>query len=1691
MPAKKTSTVSKIAKRLLKIGAWTIGILVILVVVLAILLQQNGVQNFVKDKAVTYLENKLKTEVKIGHIDIDFPKKIVLENIYLEDQSKDTLLYAGALKVDIAMKSLINNAVIIDEIDLENATAKLYNDSAFNFQYIVDAFVPADTSQNEQAKDTSSAPLEMDVNHLRLKNVRLVMMDLQAGNDMSFNVGALKADIDKFDINNYGFDIPLIEIANTSSRVKQFKPLVQSPIDTSDEAITLNFKVGKLLVSQLDLNYQNDILAISEALKIGTLDVRPGKIDLDNQTIEIESILLNDTYSKTMLAQAEQVSDPNENETTDEKGWRILCKQLNIANNQYIFDDNTSPRLKNGMDYAHMNVDEVNLSLNNFGFQQDSIFGNLADASFIEKNSSFKLQRLQTDFLYTAKAIKLENLYAKTNRTILRDKMVMRYNSLEQLTENIGRVYVNINLNKSQVALNDVLTFAPELASNEYFKKYKNETLYLNSKIEGLVKNLDITSFDLTGLPETTVSLNGKIQGLPDAENLFFDLNITEIKSTRTAIQSFAPKGTLPDNIELPERFALSGVLQGDMANINTNLALSSSYGSAKIEASLQDITDENQAQYDLAYDVNQFEVGKLIKQREMIGRLTAKGTIVGNGYNPETMEADVQAEIDQVYTQNYNYQNISFDGRLAQQQISGRGTINDPNAKLNFDAGATLGDEITNVNLNAEIDSVRLKELKLADETLNFHGVVDAQFESLDLDNLVGDAFITQAVVLNGDQQFVLDSISVQANADQSILIDAPFATAQITGDYKLSQIADNIIQHINKYYFITPVSNKVAKNQNIFFTMTVRPHPAVQTFLPDLEFRNAITAQGELSGSHQIELSANLPQMTFSGTKIDPSSLQVNSENDSLKYDLKANSIAISTDMKIAQAHLFGGVANNQALINVDLKDNENINQYSFQSVLEKSGDDFKFLMSLEDVLLNYQDWKINPSNYISFGPSGFYANNFRLSRKGQELSIQSRGINKNSPIDVNIKDILIETFTNFSGLDSDSLLLAGKVNGKISLENLTNSPLVFGDLNIDNLQYQSDSLGDLELHVNNKVANTYAVRGNLKNNLNNILIDGTYKDLQPSGQFNLDLDLDKLYLSTIENFTQNNIRDAEGFLTGDLKLSGTIEKPSVLGKLKFKGVKMNVAQLNQDFSLDNEEIVFKDGLIQFNQFTLQDSVGQKAMIDGAIRTQNYLDYTFDLSLKADDFQVMNSTRADNDLFWGELFISTNMVVKGDMESPKVDGTININEETIFSALIPQTDPGVASRDGVVEFVDFSVPMDTLWKRRYDSVNTSQLTGLNLAVNLEIDEEAEFNIIIDEANGDLLNIKGAAQLSAGIDPSGEISMTGNYILEEGYYDLTFNLIKRKFKIQPGSQITWTGQPTGANLDVTAIYELRTSPFDLVNQQLNDASAQIQNTYKQRMPFDVKLNMTGELLTPKIKFDIDLDEDNNTGINSKVNTVVETRLNQIKQEASELNKQVFALLILNRFIGEDPFSSSTGRSAEDIARGSVSKLLTEQLNQLAGNLVPGLDINVGIESGSDYTTGERREKTDLNLGLSKRLLNDRLTVSVNNNFELEGPQTDRQKTSGIAGNIQVGYMLTKDGRYQVNFFRRNDFNNISNGNVVETGASLSYTRDFDSFADLLRNPNKIEKDNERSALIFPNTFPAIVNREDEIVEFD
>src|SRR5690606_8560586 len=95
--------------------------------------------------------------------------------------------------------------------------------------------------------------------------------------------------------------------------------------------------------------------------------------------------------------------------------------------------------------------------------------------------------------------------------------------------------------------------------------------------------------------------------------------------------------------------------------------------------------------------------------------------------------------------------------------------------------------------------------------------------------------------------------------------------------------------------------------------------------------------------------------------------------------------------------------------------------------------------------------------------------------------------------------------------------------------------------------------------------------------------------------------------------------------------------------------------------------------------------------------------------------------------------------------------------------------------------------------------------------------------------------------------------------------------------------------------------------------------------------------------------------------------------------------------------------------------------------------------------------------------------LNDRLTVTVGNNFNLEGAQAGEKATS-IAGNVSIGYKLSRDGRYLLRAYR-NDHFIVIQGQVIETGVGFSMTLDYDRFKEILRGRKKQQKQWRRKVI--------------------
>ena len=501
-----------------------------------------------------------------------------------------------------------------------------------------------------------------------------------------------------------------------------------------------------------------------------------------------------------------------------------------------------------------------------------------------------------------------------------------------------------------------------------------------------------------------------------------------------------------------------------------------------------------------------------------------------------------------------------------------------------------------------------------------------------------------------------------------------------------------------------------------------------------------------------------------------------------------------------------------------------------------------------------------------------------------------------------------------------------------------------------------------------------------------------------------------------------------------------------------------------LNSYFSMPNESITFNNDGIRFNDFTLIDSTGNKAVITGAIDTKTYTDFAFAMNIHMDNFRVINSTQADNKFYYGKLYLNSDVKISGTMKKPVVDATLRVNDKTDLTIVLPEDDPGIEDRKGVVEVINPNATNadSILMARQLDSIKKTGVRGIDLSANINIDKGAKFTIVVDPRNGDVVHFQGEAHLNGGIDPSGKTNLTGTYQVESGSYNLSYATVKRKFNFKKGSTITWTGDPTSADINLTAVYVAKVPPIDLVSQQLG-GDATTTTMYKQKLPFNVNLNLKDQLLKPTITFDIVL-PDSSYEVSPDVIQTVNTRLAQVRQDPNEMNKQVLGVLVLGHFIGDNPLQSQGGSTGINGAiRNRVSSWLSDQLNKLAGNLIGGVQLSFDLTSGADYSTGVEQNRTDLNVGLSKKFLNDRITVTVGNNFNLEGQNQPGQKTTDIAGNLSVNYKLTEDGRYLIRAYRKDEFI-VVEGQVVETGVGFTITYEYNRFKELFRKKTPKEK---------------------------
>lgn len=1667
----RRSIFSRLGRLLLKL----LLVIAVLLMLVIILVQTPYVQNLARKKAQEYLSGKLKTKVEIGKLYIGFPNTIELGNLYIEDLQRDTLIAGKSLKFELDMWKILHSNIAVHSVELEGITAKIKRqlpDTSFNYQFIIDEFA---AKEPLPAKPKDTIALKISLNKLLLTKVRLVYNDIVTGNDMEVWVEHSKTLIDKIDPSHMQFSIPLIEIKGITAKVYQ-----NTPLKTPDEsaanttASPLQLLLKKINLSGISVDYRNTASALSSNILLGELTTNVRTFDVNRQLVILDEITLNKTTAAVTIGKTVTAAVLNKKAAvlidSANAGWRFQVAKTSLNDNNLRYDDNTKPALTSGIDYAHIYATGLHLTISNLLYSKDTIAGNISSGSLREQ-SGFVLTGLRSYFLYNGHQVYLKDLSLQTPGSFIQRSVAVTYPSLEAVQKDPSKMTIAVDLQNSKVQLKDILSFAPFLKKQPAFKNEK-EVWQLNGQLKGSLANLRIPAFQFSGLQHTKLYISGSIQNLAATKKIYADIVIKNISSSRADILRMVPTGTIPSNITLPEQFSINGRLKGGMTALQTDLSLHSTLGDATVRGTASRFIDSINALYDLTVTLNKVNLGALLKDTsKTFGLLTASLTAKGKGYNPHYATARVHGTVRSAEIKQYNYQHFTVDGSIADQQLQLAAAIRDPNISLSLEGNGNFSTQYPAVKLTMQIDTLQTLALHLTADTILYRGKITVDFPVTNPDSLYGNLLVTQSLLLKNKLKVPVDTIQVTAGSTDSgqfIHLSSDAVKLQLSGQYKLTQLASVFQQSIEPYFSTIPGSTKVATAPyNFTVNGIVSNAPLLKALLPQLDSLKPITLKSSFSSNNGWQAALSAPLLINGPNKINNLQLRATTQQDKLLINTSVAHLQIGTSLNIYPTSLTAAIAHNNIDFSLLNKDKAGKNKYRIAGLVTQPGKGlYAVSVKRDSLLLNYDKWTISDSNKIVYDGNGINISQFKLGKENQLLSVNSATPAPDAPIDVSFNSFRLSTLSAF--VKPDSLFVDGILDGKAQINDLMTLPTFNADLTVNNLAMNADTIGNLQMKVKNTQANIFAANMQLSGRGNDVQLTGNYySGPDNNSRFELNADIHQLQLNSLQGASNNAIRDATGMVNGKLAINGTMDKPQVNGNINFNKTRFNLGLLNSYFSIDQEKITFtKDG-IGFDSFTIIDSAGNQAVLNGMARTNDFQHYRFDLTMRARDFHALNTTKKDNKVYYGQLYFTSNLSIKGTDTAPVVDGSLTVNDKTRLTVVLPQKEPGIEEREGIVKFVNMNAPpTDYVLINQYDSLNSSSATGMDVSVNIEVKKEAELSLVIDEGNGDLLNVRGEALLNAGIDPSGKITLTGSYEMEGGSYELTFNLLKRKFDIQKGSKITWKGEPTAAEIDLTAVYIANTAPLDLLQDQLEGSPMAIRNTYLQKLPFEVDLKMKGELMKPDITFDILLPDNKNYNVSKNIVELVNEKLTELRKEPSELNKQVFALLLLTRFINENPFQSSSGGiTAASFARASVSKLLTEQLNQLATDLVKEVDINFDVVSqDDDYTTGTRQSKTDLNVALSKRLLNDRLTVTVGSNFELEGAQNTGQQASNIAGNVAIDYRLSKDGRYLLRAYRKNDYQGVLEGYIIETGIGFIISVDYNKFKEIFQSQAAKEK---------------------------
>ena len=1368
------------------------------------------------------------------------------------------------------------------------------------------------------------------------------------------------------------------------------------------------------------LAYARRISATIDTLRIRKKVLSLSRLSLDESTFNIRQDSAGIFNYQFLLKEKDPEKEPMD--------WRFGCNRFILRNSGFNYHSRGEP-------VRNIGIEEIRMRIDNFRFSGDSLRFHLFSMS-LNDGSGFYLNELSAAIELNGRDLHIRNLSLETLNSVIRDAdLSVRQQEMPGSDETVSDI--DILLNPSMISLEDLSLIIPEIEG-------MNQELEVSGRITGNLQNLRARNMEIKTGKNTRILADFSMSYIPGFSEPFL---FAELKQSQTDFRDIS-EIRLPDSsgspyIKLPQQLLQAGVItyQGNFTGFPSDFVafgtLNSRMGRIKTDISI--VPDaKNQLQYRGRLETASFNIGRLF-QNPMLGQISLNGMVNGTfDRSRESIDGKFDGKISRWLLNNYNYQDITLNGQLNNRKFDGNILIDDPNLQASFSGELNLNEEVPVFDFILHLQEADLVALKLdsANTVSRLKFDMAANFSGNNMDNLDGLIQVYDGSYTNQNNTMSLNNLIISAHLDEyrsRIGLSSDFADMEVTGKYNFKSLFDSFTAVLANYLpaFGIPVRSAEIDNQ-FELTLNVKDIDEITAvFFPGVHVKTPFSLNGDINTqAGTLKLSGLIPDITWNDFHMKNIDIYIHPEDKELSSRIRLEEFSFRDEITL---HNFAFLA--------DARENEMSTRLVWNNPgrLTYSGDIETVLSFRRDssrtrplvdidilpssVIIADTVWTLFPasatidSTAVTIRNFVFGNGDHRLAVNGKISDDQSDQLSvRMNEIDLGNLDLYLQESTGLKGI----------VNGTFGVFDFYNSRLFYSDMEIRGLEFRSHEFGDVSI-VNkwDRTSNLIDAQLEVSQNDRKQLTVGGYYD-PATENLNFTLNADHLSLGFLNVLIREGLTNFHGDGSGKVVITGTPGKLIMNGAIHAENAGLTVDYTQVSYRL-NDSIRFSTDSIIFRRIEVRDVQNNRGIFNGTIRHDNFNNMDYNLSVTTNQILALNTTGVNNDSFYGRAVARGTLRILGKGQNLRLVGEASTLTGTNVTIVLGE-DEEVARYD----FVRF-VTRDTVNTARQTTVQTQDQGSTEIDLTITVTPEARAQMIYNTQITDVIRAQGEGVLRFRMDPSYNINLSGNFNVTQGEYLFTLqNVINKRFVIEPGGSMVWSGDPYNAIIDLSAVYRLKASLRELMGtNRLMD--------YTQRIPVECKILLTDQLISPTINFDIVL-------------PTAEDRLRDEVQQyfttQEDLNKQMLSLLVLGQFYTPEFMRGTYEAANPNLIGNTASDLFSNQLSNWLSQ------INRDIDIGINYRPGNQLTNDEIELALSTQIFNDR--VIINGNIG-NNANPNSVNNSELVGDFDILVKLTPNGKLQLKVYNRSNNNLIYETAPYTQGIGISYKEEYNTFTELWR----------------------------------